>query len=138
MMSLDSNGNHLKRRTMSARKNFCPVGEELESRNMLNVGTPLLSAILQMESTHAAEQRSMVHQRVHARTIPKWSAHKPTGTSPDGTPTVTWQVPADLQNGFLVGAHSHSISGQTSTHGGRGAAGPVQELPGHAHQGPVV
>ena len=109
---------------MSAKRNFCPAGEELEARSLLNIGTPLFSAVMQMESLHEAEHRGMVHQRVHARTIPRWSSQN--AKNPSGSPTFAWQVPGDLPHTSPAVVHPHTVHVRPNTSGVQDAVVPVQ------------
>ncbi len=110
---------------MSAKNNFCPVGEELESRSLLNVSTPLFSAVMHMESLHEAEHRAMVHQRVHTRTFPKSSTQNPINPTTT-TPTFTWQAPADLPQTSSAKVHPHTVHVQTNTNSAHVMVVPVQ------------
>jgi hypothetical protein len=115
--SLDLNHDQEKRRTMSAKTNFCPAGEELESRSLLNVGTALLGAIAEIDGVHAVERRAMVHQRVHARTFPRTSVHNATSTKQDAPVVFTWQFPAGTAHNFPRAIWTHLNSGQLNTTG---------------------
>ena len=116
---------------MSAKQNFCPAGEELECRSLLNIGTPVLGAFLGIESIRESEHRAMIQQRVHARRIPR--------SSDDALeivhawPTFTWQAPASLPSTFTARVHPHSITVQIHTFADRSASAHVQS-PAHGDQ----
>ena len=120
---------------MSAKQNFCPVGEELESRSLLNIGTPVLGAFLGIESLHESEHRAMVQQRVHARTLPKTSEHS--SESSVTVPTFSWEIPAGLALNFKPMVHPHVIQMRTHTFAGHDTTGPGQQ-PAHAGKQPPL
>ncbi len=110
---------------MAAKQNFCPAGEELESRNLLNIGTPMLGAFLGIESIREAEHRAMVQQRVHAQRIPKASDDAPEIVH--AWPAFTWQAPASLPGTFTTPVHPHSITVQVQGFGSRDASAHVHQ-----------
>jgi hypothetical protein len=116
---------------MAAKVGFCPVAEELESRSLLNIGTPVLGGFLGIEGLQEAEHRAMVQQRVHARTLPRPSEHSSTSTV--SVPTFTWQMPAGLPSTSTGSVHPHSIPMQMHALAGRGASWPFQ-APAHTGQ----
>jgi hypothetical protein len=120
---------------MAAKQNFCPAGEELESRNLLNIGTPALGAFVGIEGIRDAEHRALVQQRVHARRIPKQSDE--VTEIVHTRPTFTWQVPASLASAFTTPGHPHSITVQVHTVTGRNAFAPVRQ-PAHPVQNLTV
>jgi hypothetical protein len=133
--SLHLNQNLSTRHTMAAKVSFCPEAEQLESRSLLNIGTPVLGAFLGIEGLQESEHRAMVQQRVHARTLPRSSEH--TWTSVVSTPTFTWQMPASLPSTAAGSVHPHSIPMQMHPFAGRDSAGTVQP-PAHSGQNPLL
>ncbi len=121
---------------MFAKQNFCPTGEELESRSLLNIGTPVLGAFLGIESLHESEHRAMVQQRVHARTLPKTSEHSSTTTVTP--PTFSRQIPAGLELNFTPMVHPHAIQIRMYTAADHVTTGSVQQLVHTGQQTPLT